>query len=83
MEQQDLSDLQVLQNHNLLIALGGVAARRTSGASHFSMPVCIYDSKLESRQNRPEISSYDPSIFIERIKPILIIFFHSMHFCII
>lgn len=41
-EQQDLSDLQVLQNHNLLIALGGVAARRSSATPHFSMPVNHY-----------------------------------------
>lgn len=31
--------MQVLQNHNLLIALGGVAARRSSATPHFSMPV--------------------------------------------
>lgn len=30
------NDLQTLQNHNLLIALGGVAR---GAASHFSMPV--------------------------------------------
>lgn len=38
-DQADQHDLQAIQNHNLLIALGGVAARRASGAPHFSMPV--------------------------------------------
>lgn len=37
---QDQHDLQAIQNHNLLIALGGVA-RRASGAPHFSMPVSL------------------------------------------
>lgn len=38
-DQSDQHDLQAIQNHNLLIALGGVAARRASNAPHFSMPV--------------------------------------------
>lgn len=42
-DQPDQHDLQAIQNHNLLIALGGVAARRASGAPHFSMPVsCLF-----------------------------------------
>lgn len=35
------SDLQSLNNHNFLIALGGVAARGTQPPHHFAMPVSI------------------------------------------
>ena len=33
---------QAIQNHNLLIALGGVATRSATAGSHFSMPVIVY-----------------------------------------
>lgn len=36
-DQPDQHDLQALQNHNLLIALG--AAQQAPGARHFTMPV--------------------------------------------
>lgn len=44
-DQPDHNELQAIQNHNLLIALGGVAARQ-SGAPHFAMPVCITHNYL-------------------------------------
>lgn len=39
-DQPDQHDLQALQNHNLLIALG--AARQAPGAQHFAMPVSTH-----------------------------------------
>lgn len=47
-----LSELQTLQNHNLLIALGGVAR---GAASHFSMP--HYSHFLRASQNFSGVSS--------------------------
>lgn len=39
-DQPDAHDLQALQNHNLLIALGAARqAGATPGAQHFAMPV--------------------------------------------
>lgn len=35
------TDLQTLNNHNFLIALGGVAARGNHPNPHFAMPVSI------------------------------------------
>lgn len=44
-DQPDQHDLQALQNHNLLIALG--AAQQAPGARHFAMPVSIKQSACE------------------------------------
>lgn len=49
--EQDLSDLQALQNHNLLIALGGVAARQNTSSAHFSMPVSTIDQIIIRVEN--------------------------------
>lgn len=45
-DQPDQHDLQTLQNHNLLIALG--AAQQSPGARHFAMPVSPNKQKIKS-----------------------------------
>lgn len=45
-DQPDQHDLQALQNHNLLLALG--AARQAPGAQHFTMPVRIKSKYFDS-----------------------------------
>lgn len=61
LKQEDLSDLQVLQNHNLLIALGGVAARRQSGvASHYGpMPVWVSSNSWQRRLRDDDVLIFE------------------------
>ncbi|XP_055295928.1 uncharacterized protein DDB_G0283357 [Sitodiplosis mosellana] len=47
-EQPDQNDLQALQNHNLLIALG--AAQQAPGARHFAMPPHFFDPHFLRQQ---------------------------------
>lgn len=61
-DQPDQHDLQALQNHNLLLALG--AARQAPGAQHFTMPVRIKSKYFDAWKFKTKsIRNYNLDVF--------------------